>query len=72
MAKTLINPKGIVEPTEMHGLCEKIRKLLSDRKNVALESDWEALQNNTTAMRCFTFAERNRIDNCYGRLKTKI
>jgi len=61
-----ISPRGIVEPTEMNGLCEKIRALRQDRKNVVLQSDWEALERFTTLLRCFSFAERDLIDNCYS------
>jgi len=64
-----ISPKGFVEPYEMHDLCQKIRELLADRKNVALQPDWEALERCTTLMRCYTFAERDLIDNCYSWLE---
>ena len=67
--RTKNSPKGFVEPTEMNGLCEKIRALLRDRNNVALQSDWEALERFTTVMRCFTLAERDLIDNCYSWLE---
>lgn len=61
-----INPKGIVEPTEMNMLCDKLRILLESRKNVPLESDRLCLQRYTTLMRCFTVRERNHIDSCFG------
>lgn len=64
-----ISPKGFVEPVEMPALCEKIRELLADERNVYLQSDWEAMERFTTLLRCFTFAERDLINNCYGRLK---
>lgn len=59
-------PKGFVEPTEMNALCDKIRVLLENRKNVALESDWLALQRYTTLTRCFTICERNSIESIFG------
>jgi len=61
-----ISPKGFVEPSEMNGLCKKIRALRQDRGNVVLQSDWEALERFTTLLRCFSFAERDLIDNCYS------
>lgn len=60
-----INPKGIVEPTEMNQLCDMIRIMLEDRKNVPLNSDWRCLQRYTGLMRCFTICERNHIEACF-------
>lgn len=66
-------PKGFVEPTEMDALCEKIRVLLLDRKNVALENDWRFLQQcvaitmpGTVFKRQFTNCERDCINSIYG------
>lgn len=63
---TKIMPKGIVEPTEMQGICNKIRMLLSNRKNVALTTDWERLQELTKKERCFTTGERDLVELLYG------
>ena len=61
-----ISPKGIVEPTEMNSLCDKLRILLADRENVVSETDWNCFQHCTRLLRCFTYCERDAIDSCYG------
>ena len=60
-----ISLKGIVEPTAMNLLCDKIRILLESRKNVPLASDYRELRRYTTLMRCFTICERDHIESCF-------
>ena len=60
-----VSPKGIVEPTTMNLLCDKIRILLESRKNVPLASDYRELRRYTMLMRCFTICERDHIESCF-------
>ncbi len=57
-----VSPKGFIEPTAMNLLCDKIRILLENRKNVPLASDYRELRRYTTLMRCFTNCERDHIE----------
>lgn len=69
-----ISPKGIVEPEEMRGLCDRLRVLLMlkalGQRGLA-RHEWDELQRYTMLMRCFTVLERDHIINCYGRVQRK-
>ena len=57
-----VSPKGIVEPTKMRKLCDKIRELLSDNPS---DRNREKLQGYTQLQRCFTKAEAESIHWLY-------
>lgn len=68
-------PKGFVETSEMKELCNKIRELLSDKKNMALSTERAHLQRliqmteNPLLRRRFTIGTRELIEMRYEQYK---
>lgn len=66
-----------VESSEMKGLCDKIRELLSDKKNMVLSTERAHLQHliemaeNPLLKRRFMILERDFIEMRYEQYKTR-
>lgn len=60
-----VSPKGIVEPTEMSILCNKIRILLENESNTWTYMQRIRLQAYTKLQRCFTEAEAEDIGQLF-------
>jgi hypothetical protein len=61
--------KGFANSEDIRSCCDKIRELMSDRRNVICDKDWDALHYYTLLPRPFTLAESDRIHALYSQYK---